>query len=162
MVVTARKRSRFNKDTLVANLGSNYKVSSFMKIGELAKVAEVNVQTIRYYEREGIMPKPRRRYDSGYREYDEDAVEKIRFVKLAQGCGLKLADIKILLEWENLPDEACPDVQELLKNRIEELDAKIKEMRRFSKSLKRLLSACEVSCDTRCAVLDEFSARSNY
>ncbi|EDY84808.1 hypothetical protein VDG1235_4441 [Verrucomicrobiia bacterium DG1235] len=68
----------------------------------------------------------------------------------------ELADIKILLEWENLPDEACPDVQELLKERIGELDAKIREMRSFSKSLKRLLSACEESCDARCAVLEEF------
>ena len=130
-----------------------------MTIGELAKIVGVNTQTIRYYEREGILPEPRRRYDSGYREYDEDALEGIRFIKHAQGCGLKLADIKVLLEWENLPDEACPDVQELLKERIKELDAKIKEMRSFCKSLKRLLDACESSCDSRCAVLDEFGKR---
>lgn len=133
-----------------------------MTIGELAKIAEVKPQTIRFYEREGILPEARRRYDSGYREYDEDALERLRFIKHAQGCGLKLADIRILLEWENLPDEACPDVQELLKERIEELDVKIKEIRNFSKSLKRLLVECESSCDLRCAVLDEFSARSNY
>lgn len=128
-----------------------------MTIGELAKSVGVNAQTIRYYEREGILPEPRRRYDSGYREYDDESLERIRFIKHAQGCGLKLTDIKSLLEWENLPDEACPDVQELLKERIEELDAKIREMRSFSKSLKRLLSACESSCDSRCALLEEFS-----
>ena len=127
-----------------------------MKIGELAKTAGLKAQTIRYYEREGILPEARRRYDSGYREYDEEDLERLRFIKHAQSCGLKLADIKILLEWENLPDEACPDVQELLKERIGELDAKIREMRSFSKSLKRLLSACEESCDARCAVLEEF------
>ncbi|MDQ8198226.1 heavy metal-responsive transcriptional regulator [Pelagicoccus enzymogenes] len=131
-----------------------------MKIGELAKAVSVNPQTIRYYEREGVLPEPRRRYDSSYREYDEDALERLRFIKHAQSCGLKLADIKILLEWENLPDEACPDVRELLKERIGELDAKIREMRSFSKSLKRLLSACEESCDARCAVLEEFGKRS--
>ncbi len=133
-----------------------------MTIGELAKIAGLNTQTLRFYEREGILPEARRRYDSGYREYDEDALERLRFIKHAQGCGLKLADIKILLDWENLPDEACPDVQELLKKRIGELDAKIREMRSFTKSLKRLLDACESSCDSRCAVLDEFYARSNH
>ncbi len=132
-----------------------------MKIGELAKIAGLKTQTIRYYEREGILPEARRRYDSGYREYDEDALERLRFIKHAQGCGLKLADIQILLEWENLPAEACPEVQGLLKERIHELEAKIKEMQSFSKSLKRLLDACESSCDSRCAVLDEFAARSN-
>ena len=127
-----------------------------MTIGELAKIAEVKAQTIRYYEREGVLPEARRRYDSGYREYDEDALYRLRFIKHAQGCGLKLADIKILLEWEHLPDHACLDVQALLKVRIEEMDAKIKEMKSFSKSLQRLLAACEASSDSRCAVLDEF------
>ncbi|EDY80880.1 MerR, DNA binding family [Verrucomicrobiia bacterium DG1235] len=107
------------------------------------------------------MPEARRRYDSGYREYEEEDLERLRFIKHAQGCGLKLADIKILLEWENLPNEACPDVQELLKERIGELDAKIREMRSFSKSLKRLLAACESSGDSRCAVLEEFGKRSS-
>ena len=77
-----------------------------MKIGELAKSAGVTAQAIRYYEREGILPKARRRYDSGYREYDEDARARLRFIKHAQACGLKLAHIKTLLEWENLPQEA--------------------------------------------------------
>lgn len=131
-------------------------VSSGMKIGELAKSAGVTAHSIRYYEREGILPKARRRYDSGYREYDEDARARLLFIKHAQGCGLKLADIKILLEWESLPDEACPSVQNLLSDRIDELDAKIREIRKFSKSLKRLLAACEASSDSTCAAIEEF------
>ena len=127
-----------------------------MTIGELAKKAGVNAQTIRYYEREGILPEPRRRYDSGYRDYDDEALERLHFIKHAQSCGLRLSDIKILFEWEHLPEEACGDVQILLKDRIEELDAKIKEMRSFSKSLKRLLAACESSSSARCAALEEF------
>jgi len=82
-----------------------------MKIGELAKAAGVNAQTIRYYEREGVLPEPRCRYDSGYLEYDGDALKRFSFIKHAQGCGPKLADIKILLEWESLSDEACPGAQ---------------------------------------------------
>lgn len=127
-----------------------------MKIGEVAKSAGVTAQSIRYYEREGIMPKARRRYDSGYREYDEDARDRLRFIKHAQGCGLKLADIKTILEWENLPQEACPSVQILLNDRIDELEAKIREIRKFSRSLKRLLAACESNSGSTCAAIEVF------
>ena len=126
-----------------------------MKIGELAKKAAVNTQTIRYYEREGILPEPRRRYDSGYREYDEDALERILFIKQAKNAGLKLSDISQLFDMELLPKEACSDVRALLEKRIEELDAKIKELRTFTKSLKKLKLACDHSEDGRCAVLEE-------
>ena len=126
-----------------------------MKIGELAKKAAVNAQTIRYYEREGILPEPRRRYDSGYREYDEEALQRLLFIKQAKTAGLKLSDISQLLDMELLPDEACSGVQTLLNDRINELDAKVRELRTFSKSLKRLRQACETSDDGRCAVLEE-------
>lgn len=130
-----------------------------MRIGELAKRAGVSPQTIRYYEREGVLPKARRRYDSGYRDYDDGDAERLRFIKRAQSCGLKLADIRVLLEWEDLPKEACPDVQALLRTRIAELDAKIGEMQSSAKSLERLLAACESSGDSRCAALDELAKR---
>lgn len=126
-----------------------------MKIGELAENAAVNAQTIRYYERIGILPEPRRRYDSGYREYDEEALRRLLFIKQAKNAGLKLSDISQLFDMELLPGEACGDVQTLLSDRINELDAKIKELRIFSKSLKRLRQACQTSDDGRCAVLEE-------
>jgi len=126
-----------------------------MKIGELASKAGLNSQTIRYYEREGVLPEPRRRYDSGYREYDHNALERLLFIKQAKNAGFKLSDIKQLFDLELLPEEACCDVQALLNDRIHELDAKINELKAFSKSLKRLRQACETSEDGRCAVLVE-------
>ena len=125
-----------------------------MKIGELARKAGLNAQTIRYYEREGILPEPRRRYDSGYREYEEDALQRLLFIKQAKNAGFKLSDVKQLFELELLPEEACIDVSKLLSDRIEELDAKVRELKTFSKSLKQLKQACDESENGHCAVLD--------
>ena len=124
-----------------------------MTIGELAKKAEVNPQTIRYYEREGILPPPRRRYDSGYREYEEESLDRLRFIKQGQSAGLKLSDIKKLFDLEIMPEEACCEVKELLIKRIKELDEKIKELKSFSTSLKRFRKDCETNESGRCAVL---------
>ena len=126
-----------------------------MKIGELAGKAGVNAQTIRYYEREGILPEPRRRYDSGYRDYGDVDLERVKFIKQSKRAGLKLSDLKQLLELELLPDEACGDVKSLLSDRIGEIDTKIEELRAFSKSLNRLRRACDASEDGRCVVLKE-------
>jgi DNA-binding transcriptional MerR regulator len=125
-----------------------------MKIGELAEKAGLNAQTIRYYEREGILPEPRRRYDSGYREYEEDALQRLLFIKQAKNAGFKLSDVKQLFELELLPEEACSDVGKLLSVRIVELDTKIKELKTFSKSLKQLKIACDESENGRCPVLE--------
>lgn len=125
-----------------------------MKIGELAEKAGINPQTIRYNEREGILPQPRRRYDSGYREYEEDALRRLLFIKQAKNAGFKLSDVKQLFELEVLPEEACIDVRKLLSDRIEELDEKIKELKTFSRSLKRLKTACDESENGHCAALD--------
>ena len=125
-----------------------------MKIGELARKAGLNAQTIRYYEREGILPEPRRRYDSGYREYDEDALYRLLFIKQAKNAGFKLSDVKQLFDLELLPEEACIDVGKVLSDRIKELEEKIRELKAFSKSLKKLKQTCDESENGRCAVLD--------
>ena len=67
-----------------------------MTTGQLAKIAEVNIETVRYYERRGLIPKPRRR-ESGYREYPEETVERIRFIKHAKVLGFSLKEIGELL-----------------------------------------------------------------
>ena len=125
-----------------------------MKIGELARKAGLNAQTIRYYEREGILPEPRRRYDSGYREYEEDALDRLLFIKQAKNAGLTLSDISQLFELEVLPEEACIDVRKLLSDRIKDLNAKIAELKAFWKSLKQLKKACDESENGKCAVLE--------
>ena len=81
-----------------------------LRSGELAKQAGVNVETLRVYERKGILPQPPRRA-SGYREYPPDAVDRIRFIKRAQELGFTLKEIKELLELGADPQTTCADLR---------------------------------------------------
>jgi Hg(II)-responsive transcriptional regulator len=114
-----------------------------MTIGELAKAAGVNVQTIRYYEREGLLPAPHRWQDSGYRDFDDDALLRLRFVRSAKDLGFTLREIKELLEMRLLPGESCSEVKHLLSAKLADIETRMKEMRRLRRVLKKFVAACE-------------------
>lgn len=107
-----------------------------MRIGQVAAQAAVNVQTLRYYERRGLMPATRRR-SSGYREYDPAAVGRVRFIKHAQSLGFSLDDIAQLLS-----DTACAHVQARAEQTIARIDAKMAELVRMRTILVELTSEC--------------------
>ena len=107
-----------------------------MRIGQLAAQAAVNVQTLRYYERRGLVSAARRQA-SGYREYDADAVGRVRFIKHAQALGFTLVDIAELLE-----NTACPDVQARAERAIERIDGKLAELERMRTILSELTAEC--------------------
>jgi DNA-binding transcriptional MerR regulator len=107
-----------------------------MRIGQVAAQAAVNVQTLRYYERRGLMPATRRRA-SGYREYDPAAIGRVRFIKHAQALGFSLDDIG-----ELLADTACAHVQARAEQAIARLDAKMAELARMRTILVELTAAC--------------------
>jgi DNA-binding transcriptional MerR regulator len=107
-----------------------------MRIGQLAAQAAVNVQTLRYYERRGLVSAARRQA-SGYREYDADAVGRVRFIKHAQGLGFTLGDIAELLE-----HTACPDVQARAECAIARIDGKLAELERMRTILRELTAEC--------------------
>jgi DNA-binding transcriptional MerR regulator len=115
-----------------------------MTIGQLAKRARVNPQTIRYYEREGILPEPRRQAGSDYRDYAEDSLRILAFIKEAQGAGFKLAQIQKLLKADLRP-EGCKDVQRLIEERLHEVKLRLRQLRSFERSLKVLLCRCRES-----------------
>lgn len=116
-----------------------------MTIGELAKKAGVNAQTIRYYEREGLLPVPHRWKDSGYRDYDADALNQLHFIRAAKELGFKLREVRELLDLRILPNESCDEVRKLIGGKLAEIDQRMKDMRR----LKRVLTELEASCATR-------------
>ncbi|MDP1579729.1 MAG: heavy metal-responsive transcriptional regulator [Candidatus Didemnitutus sp.] len=129
-----------------------------MTIGELAKAAKVSVQTLRFYEREGLLGPVHRRTDSGYREFDEDALARLTFIRRAQQAGFALCDVRELIELQVLPLEACADVRIKVNAKLAEVEARMQELLRVRTELRRLERACaraETRSDCPCPVLDE-------
>lgn len=113
-----------------------------MTIGELAKQAGVNVQTVRYYERVKLLPAAHRWPDSGYRDYDEDALLRLRFIRSAKELGFALREIRELIDLRILPGESCAEVKHLLEEKRAEIDRRIVEMRRLRRVLDKLVDSC--------------------
>ncbi len=113
-----------------------------MTIGELAKAADVNVQTIRYYERQRLLPEPHRWPGSDYRDFDEDALLRLRFIRSAKDLGFTLREIQELLELRILPGESCREVRHLLKEKRADVERRIEDMRRLRRVLDKLIGAC--------------------
>ena len=95
-----------------------------MKIGELADQAAVSTKTIRYYESIGLLPEPARTA-SGYRDYDGEATERLRFIRDAQATGLTLAEIQSVLELKDAGHNSCAHTRSLLERHLADLDAQI-------------------------------------
>ena len=110
-----------------------------MRIGELADELEINPRTLRFYETVGLLPKPRRT-PSGYRDYDGDAVERVRFIKSAQRLGLSLDDIKEILAFKERGDLPCPYVLGVIEKEADALDKKIIELEALRDQLRSLRS----------------------
>jgi Hg(II)-responsive transcriptional regulator len=112
-----------------------------MRTGEVAAEAGVNVQTLRYYERRGLLPEPARR-DSGYRIYGPDAVRRVRFIKRAQELGFALSEAETLLELASGGPESCDAARGLAEEKICELDRRIADLQAMRDSLRRLAETC--------------------
>jgi MerR family transcriptional regulator, copper efflux regulator len=114
---------------------------SRLRTGELARLARVNVETLRFYERQGLLPQPPRRA-SDYREYPPEAIGLVRFIKRAKLLGFSLREIKELLALRQVPRACCGDVMILAQHKIEEIDAKISDLRAMRSALGGLLKGC--------------------
>lgn len=113
-----------------------------MKIGEVANHAGVNVQTLRYYERCGLLREPGRR-GSGYRDYPAETVRVVRFIKRAQKLGFSLMDITELLRVSADGPNCCAEVRALAHRKLSEIDAKIAALSAMRRALKTLARGCE-------------------
>ena len=120
-----------------------------LRIGEVAREAGVNVQTLRYYERRGILPEPDRTA-AGYRTYDPEAVRIVRFVKRAQDLGFTLQEIEDLLALRQNRRANCGRVKSLAEAKLGQVEENLVDLRR----LKRALSGLVESCETKRASLD--------
>ena len=125
-----------------------------MTRGEVARRAGVGGETVRFYEREGLLDEPRRTR-SGYRQYDAAALARLKFIRRAQELGFSLREIRDLLALR-LDDEAdCIDVQQRAERRLAEVRARIRDLRRMEARLKELTAACDANRrKMECPLLD--------
>jgi MerR family mercuric resistance operon transcriptional regulator len=127
-------------------------------IGELARQANVHVETLRYYERRGLIPKPHRTV-SNYRVYSSENLRRVKFIKQAQGLGFSLNEIKKLLTLRATPRARCADVRRYATHKIEDIDARIRSLARMRKTLEKLLDECSGNRPaTQCPILESLDS----
>ncbi len=118
-----------------------------MTIGQLAKQAGVNLQTVRYYESLNLLPEPERSA-SGYRQYSSEYIEYIRFIKNAQEIGFTLDEVKKLVELRKDPKAHGSDVKKIIDQKIIEVEEKLNNYNTLMKQLKALNGSCSGEMDT--------------
>ena len=121
-----------------------------MTIAGLARAAGVGVETVRYYERRGLVPQPKRPSGS-YRRYGRDHVRRIRFVKRAQELGFTLQEIESLLKLEDGTDRRS--VQRVAGERLAQVRSRIADLRRIERTLTHLLDDCKTGATPRCPII---------
>ena len=128
-----------------------------MRTSELATRVGLNPQTLRYYERRGLLPPPERT-PSGYREFDEAAVRRLQFIKRAQSVGFTLAEVETLLHLSAGQQTDCRGARDLAEVKIAELDQRIRDLRSVRRLLDRFVEQCDESTEPGgCPMLAELS-----
>jgi len=112
-----------------------------LTIGKVAKLSGVNVETVRFYERKGLIERPPAK-ESGYRQYPENVVGRIRFIKRAKELGFSLREIHELLLLRVEPGATCADVRKRATDEIADVDRRIGELSKIRKALERLAASC--------------------
>lgn len=125
-------------------------------VGQLAEKAGINVETVRYYEKLKLLPKPKRKQDSKYRIYDEEDLKRLLFIKRAKELGFTLKEIKELLDLRIDSRAKCGDVKHLTEHKLKDVDNRINDLKKIRNVLVKLINQCvneEVSSE-ECPILD--------
>ncbi len=112
-----------------------------LTVGQLAREAGINLETVRYYEREGLLPKAPRSA-SGYRLFPTDATRRLRFIRRAQELGFSLKEIRELLALRLSPRSSTAEIRKRAEAKIADIEGKIKSLESMSKSLRKLTKSC--------------------
>jgi Cd(II)/Pb(II)-responsive transcriptional regulator len=132
-----------------------------MKIGELAKLTGCSVQTIRYYEKEQLLPSTRRS-EGNFRLYDEASAEQLLFIKLCRGLDLSLSEIRQLLALKRSPGAQCDEVNRMMEAHIHQVEARIRELTQLHEQLRALRSHCSNQRTVeQCGILQTLSSNQN-
>ena len=126
---------------------------SLLSIGKVAERAGVSVETIRFYERKGLLREPERKA-SGYRQYQEDDIRKLVFIQHAKGLGFSLNEIHELLSLQTNKD-AAQEVRKLAQHKLQDIDEKIRLLQSMKRTLKPLVEKCPgKGPSSECPILD--------
>lgn len=125
-----------------------------MKIGELAKAAGTQAETIRFYEKEGLLPEPGRT-ESNYRAYDASHVQRLAFIRHCRCLDMTLDEIRILLDYKDSPQDECGKVDRLLDAHIGHVVQRIRELRTLEKELRSLKASCDANLSIQdCRIME--------
>lgn len=125
-----------------------------MTIGALARAAGVGVETVRYYQRRGLLAEPLRPI-GGIRRYGEDAVTRLGFIRRAQEVGFSLDEVKTLLMLGETPD--CRGARTLAAQKREVVDARLRGLKRVRRALTELIQRCDAGRARRCPIIDSLA-----
>jgi len=137
------------------------KAASTFTIGRLAKRANVGIDTVRFYERRGLLPEPTRS-PSGYRLYQTDSINRIRFIRRAKELGFTLNEIELLLKLQDQGGRKT-EVRDLTRNKISQIDANIRDLQKIRSALQGLSDRCtgKGNIDS-CPIIDAMSTTAHH
>jgi Cu(I)-responsive transcriptional regulator len=127
-----------------------------MKIGELAARAGVKVETIRYYEKIGLLPPPLRT-NANYRDYGSAHADRLSFIRQARGLGFDIADIRSLLDLGDDPEQDCGHVDQLASGHLLAVERKIEQLEQLRRELNRMLTQCRGGRVADCRIMEALS-----
>jgi MerR family mercuric resistance operon transcriptional regulator len=130
-----------------------------MRIGAVAAAANVNEQTLRFYERQGLLDAPARAAN-GYREYPPETVALVRFIKRAQELGFSLDDARLLSQLRSAPAQNRVRVRALADSKLREIDRKIADLQSLRRTLRNLVADCCASDPQHCVILEALDGSS--
>ena len=129
---------------------------------KLAREGGVNLETIRYYERRGLLPKPPRT-PSGYRRFSDDSIRRLRYIRRAQDLGFTLKEIKELLAIKVKRGATCADVRRKAEAKIADVDAKIRHLQAIREALHEMTATCFGNGPvTNCTILDALNGKGEF
>lgn len=129
-----------------------------MQIGEAARASGCHIETIRYYERVGLLPRPTRTA-GGYRTYRPEEVTRLRFITRGRALGFSLEEIRSLLALADDPALSCRDVDQLARHHLADIQQRVRELRRIARELERTIASCAGGKRGQCAILGALRQR---
>ncbi|MGQ0588632.1 MAG: MerR family transcriptional regulator [Sphingosinicella sp.] len=124
-----------------------------MKIGELARATGANIETIRYYERIGLLPRPPRT-ESNYRDYGPKDAERLAFVRHARGLGFDLTDVRSFIDLAEQPDRDCAEADAIASRHLSAVEAKMEQLARLRDELGRMIQECRGGSVSSCRIIE--------